>query len=172
MNSEWHSEFSRPRITSVSYNQEGVGYEAARVLHRMLRSGTRETGITLAPPGTLHARESSEIFAVEDPVVAQALRFIWTTDDHDFRLSALLGHLHVSRSVLYRRFQAAGRSSPAHELRRARLERAKRMLVETREPLAEIAAACGFDHLSQLSREIKRATGLPPREFRASPKPH
>ena len=168
MNAEWICEFSRPRITSVSYNQEGVGYEAARVLHRMLRTGKSERGISFGPPGEVVARESSEVFAVADPLVARALRFIWTDLDHDFRLPALLDHLHVSRSVLYRHFSATLHASPVGELRRARLARARRLLLETRESLADIAAACGFEHLSQLSREIKRATGLAPRDFRAA----
>jgi LacI family transcriptional regulator len=168
MNAEWICDFSRPRITSVSYNQEGVGYEAARVLHRMLGARKPERGVSFGPPGEVVRRESSEVFAVGDPLVARALRFIWTDPGHDFRLPALLDHLHVSRSVLYRHFREASHASPVNELRRARLDRAKQLLLETREPLAEIAAACGFEHLSQLSREIKRATGLPPREFRAT----
>ncbi len=166
MNAEWICEFSRPRITSVSYNQVGVGYEAARALHRILQTGKLEKGITFAPVGRVVARESSLAFAVDDPVVNRALQSIWTKHEHGYRLSGLLEDLPVSRSVLFQRFRAANRPPPAEELRLARVERAKQLLVTTRKPLAEIADECGFDHLSQLSREIRAQTGLPPSEFR------
>lgn len=159
--------FSDPPISSARLNQEAVGYEAARVLHRMLASGKLENGLTLVEPGEVVVRGSSEVFAVSDPLIAKALRFIWSDREQTYKVDGLLRHLHVSRSVLYRRFEAAGRASPASELRAARLARAKKMLLQTSLPMTEIAAACGFEHVSQLSREIRRATGFAPTEFRA-----
>ena len=166
-NDEWFCPFSDPPISSATLNQEAVGYEAARVLHRMLTTGKKETGMTLVEPGEVIARASSEVFAVPDPLIARALRFIWTEPEQDYKVATLLRHLHVSRSVLYRRFEAADRASPAAELRLARLARAKKLLQQSAETMTEIAAACGFEHVSQLSREIRRATGQSPSEFRA-----
>lgn len=86
-------------------------------------------------------------------------------------MESLLGRLHVSRSVLYRRFGAVGRASPAVELRRARLARAQKLLLQSGESMTEIAAACGFEHVSQLSREIRRATGQSPTQLRSRGRP-
>lgn len=165
-NDEWFCLFSDPPITSVTLNQEAVGYEAARVLHRMLDTGRAETGMTLVEPGDVVVRASSEVFAVPDLLVSRALRFVWTEPEQDYKVGTLLRHLHVSRSVLYRRFEAAGRASPAIELRRARLARAKKLLLQGAESMTDIAAACGFEHVSQLSREIRRATGHSPTQLR------
>ena len=166
-NDEWFCPFGDPPISSATLNQEAVGYEAARVLHRMLSTGQAETGMTLVEPGEIVIRASSEVFAVSDPLVSRALRFIWTEAEQDYKVGTLLRHLHVSRSVLYRRFEAIGRASPAVELRLARLARAKKLLLRSAETMTEIAAACGFEHVSQLSREIRRATGRSPTQFRA-----
>lgn len=165
-NDEWFCSFGDPPISSATYNQEAVGYEAARVLHRMLSTGRLETGMTMVEPGEVVVRASSEVFAVADPLVSRALRFIWTEPEQDYKVASLLRHLHVSRSVLYRSFAAAGRASPAVELRRSRLARAKRLLLQGADSMTDIAAACGFEHVSQLSREIRRATGHSPTAWR------
>ena len=75
-NDEWFCPFGDPPISSAALNQEAVGYEAARVLHHMLNTGKWETGTTLVEPGEVVARASSEVFAVADPLIARALRFI------------------------------------------------------------------------------------------------
>lgn len=166
-NDEWFCLFSDPPISSATLNQEGVGYEAARVLDQMLNLGDRQTGITMVPPGEVVVRGSSETFASSDPLVVRALHLIWKEHDNDYKVPTLLRQLHVSRSVLYRSFRMARRSSPAAELRKARLTRAKRLLLNTSSSMTEIAAECGFEHVSQLSREIQRSTGQSPTQFRS-----
>jgi AraC family transcriptional regulator len=47
-----------------------------------------------------------------------------------------------------------------------RVERAKRLLRETAEPVSEIAWACGFNSPTQFSTIFKRRTGVSPRRFR------
>ncbi len=162
-------EFSRPRLTSLNHNGTAVGYEAARVLDVALKSGQSiKPGISFAEPGHVVARESTRMFAQADPVVRDAMDFIWGDSIEEFRVDEVLRRLHVSRSVLFRRFHAAGRQGVGRELREARLARALALVRTTSQPLADIAAACGFDHISQLSREIKQRTGASPRAIRHS----
>ena len=49
-----------------------------------------------------------------------------------------------------------------------RVERARALLRDTRLPLADVAAACGFAHASHLSRQVKAATGATPGMLRRS----
>jgi AraC family transcriptional regulator len=69
--------------------------------------------------------------------------------------------IHVARS--FRRHFAC---SPGDYLRRCRLERARHLLATTRLPLNEVALAAGFCDQSHLTRALRRASGVTPRELR------
>ena len=48
-----------------------------------------------------------------------------------------------------------------------RLGHASRMLIDTKSPITDIAAACGFTNISNFNRTFKREKGLTPKDFRA-----
>lgn len=47
-----------------------------------------------------------------------------------------------------------------------RLGHASRMLVDTKTPITDIAASCGFTNISNFNRTFKREKGLTPKDFR------
>jgi len=49
-----------------------------------------------------------------------------------------------------------------------RLGHASRMLIDTTQSIADIAAACGFTNISNFNRTFKREKGLTPKDFRAN----
>jgi AraC family transcriptional regulator len=71
----------------------------------------------------------------------------------------------LSPSHFARRFKSATGAPPHQYLMSMRVDRAKRMLAH-REPIAEIALACGFTHQEHLTRIFRRLTGLTPARFR------
>ena len=73
----------------------------------------------------------------------------------------------MSRSSLERRFQQTLKRSPAGEIRRVHLERAKQLLADTDMPVPDVADASGFQSREYLACAFKRATKLTPREYRA-----
>ena len=77
----------------------------------------------------------------------------------------------VPRRTLERRFREAIGHSPAAELRRLRVERARQLLIETDWPLPRIARACGMTGGEQLSRFFLRETGVRPGAWRRSAVP-
>jgi AraC family transcriptional regulator len=83
-----------------------------------------------------------------------------------------LALLDVARAVglgvsqFARRFKQATGSAPHQYLMRCRVERARRLLVETNNAIAEIAFACGFAHQEHLTRVFRRLTGDTPARFR------
>ena len=52
------------------------------------------------------------------------------------------------------------------EIRRVRLEEAKRLLVETDRSIADISRATGFGHQDLFSRVFRRSVGQTPTQFR------
>jgi AraC-like DNA-binding protein len=73
---------------------------------------------------------------------------------------------HVSRRQLFRILAEHG-TTFADELRRLRVENARRMLVtDARRTVSSIATACGFTTPSHFYRTFKAATGMTPAEYR------
>ena len=74
----------------------------------------------------------------------------------------------LSISALERRFKKFLNKTPKQYICDVRLENARRFLVETTLPIAQIADQCGFPDASYLSRKFYRAFSQRPSEFRAS----
>jgi LacI family transcriptional regulator len=156
-----------PSLSSIRDDPRRIGYEAARLLDRLMRRRPRRLPPPLlVPPLGVSARRSTDVAAVGDPVVAAAMKSIRSRATEGLRVEDLLGEAHLSRAAFYRRFSAALGRTPHEELRRRRLERVKELLRETRLTLEEIAARTGFDHPEYLSASFKRETGRTPGDFR------
>jgi LacI family transcriptional regulator len=155
-----------PALSSLEYGFERVGLRAAELLERLM-SGKRapRAPVLLAPSGIV-SRRSSDMFAVDDPVVSAALRAIWARSAKPLRVSTVLEEVPSSRRTLERRFRRAMGRSLHDEIRRSHVERSKRLLVETREPLKVVAARAGFLDAPQFSRVFRAAEGLSPQEYR------
>jgi AraC family transcriptional regulator len=67
-----------------------------------------------------------------------------------------------------RQFKRATNTSPHQFVIGRRVERAKRLLESTRQPIAEVAAACGFCHQEHLTRVFRARCGTTPSVYRKS----
>ena len=103
---------------------------------------------------------------VEDPLVAEALRFIRTSACHGIRVSDVAAAVSTSRRSLEQRFRLALGWSPHREIRRIQMETAKRLLVETNWTLERIAQASGLNGAKEINRVFRRETGMPPGRYR------
>jgi LacI family transcriptional regulator len=155
-----------PTLSSVESGYERVGYRAAELLDRLLRGAPPPREPILVPPIRLVARRSTDVFAVQDPLVADALRLIAERAGRALHVDDLVAALPSSRRSLERRFRAALGRTLHDEIVRARLELAKRRLVETELPLKAIARQCGFAGLEHLSRVFRHHEGRPPAAWR------
>jgi AraC family transcriptional regulator len=72
----------------------------------------------------------------------------------------------LSATQFARRFKQSTGSAPHQYLMRRRVERARRLLVETDNAIAQIAFACGFAHQEHLTRVFRRLSGETPARFR------
>lgn len=72
----------------------------------------------------------------------------------------------LSASHLHACFRRQAGITPHQFVRRLRVEEACRLLAETRLPLSEVAARCGFSSQSAMTHVLTRQTGRRPREWR------
>ncbi|HLA84308.1 MAG TPA: helix-turn-helix domain-containing protein, partial [Thermoguttaceae bacterium] len=166
-NDECLCQLATPSLSSVELNAEQIGFEGARLLHSMMASKGRRVhkDVQIAPAGVV-TRVSSDILAVRDPRVAKALRFIRENACNDIQVTDVMRHVHVSRTGLNMLMRKSINRSVHEEIRKARLERVREMLLTTDAPLKEIAFRTGFHYTEYLVRAFRKATGKTPREFR------
>jgi PAS domain S-box-containing protein len=72
----------------------------------------------------------------------------------------------LSHSQFNRRFQTSYRMSPSTYLQRVRVHEASRRLIDSDQPLSEIALETGFYDQSHLTRTFKKVLNVTPTEFR------
>lgn len=165
-NDELICEFSNPHLSSVILAKEQVGFEAASLLERIIRTKKRPAQPVLVPPVGINTRRSSDIFAVENPHVAAALNFIYNHAGELISVTDILKKVALCRRHLELCFRQALGRSPYEEIRRAHVERAKKLLAETDLSLERIAQASGFSEPKHFYINFRKETGHSPTQYR------
>lgn len=159
---------SNPPLTSIVLNSEKAGYEGAKLLAKLMR-GRGKPGkpeVLLIPPVGIATRRSTDVTAINDPLIANAARFIREQACRGVTVEELLSEFKTSRSVFYQRFHDTLGRSPHYEILRVQLERVKNLLCQTTLPLKTIAEMAGFNNPNYLNVAFKREVGQTPGEFR------
>lgn len=166
-NDELICEAGQIPLSSVAVDAVRIGFEAARAVERMLaKAAPGPPALQVIPPLGVVTRRSSEVTAIEDGLVAQAVAWLTGHLQQPLTIEDLLENLPVSRRHLEKRFRAALGRSPAQELRRLRLERLKLLLDTTDLPLPRLAAEVGLASPAVLCQLFQRETGMTPGAYR------
>ena len=155
-----------PSLTSVDMGYSQVGYQAAALLDRLMDGESPPDEPLLIPPTALIPRESTDSYAVDDALVARALLFIAEHSHEPINVNDVAAATPTTRRSLERRFVKVMQRTIGDEILRLRLERAKRRLVETDEPLKYVAAASGFGTRRNFDRAFIRREGISPSQYR------
>lgn len=167
-NDELLCDLAFPPLSSIIPNARRSGYEAAAMLDALMRGKRVPPVETKIAPLGIQLRQSTDILAVEDPHIAQAVRFIREHACDPIDVGDLLKVVPLSRRILEKRFGKLLNRSPHEEILNVRLNRVKQLLSDTELSLEEIAARAGFEHPEYLSVVFKREVGVSPRTFRQS----
>jgi LacI family transcriptional regulator len=156
-----------PTVSAIEVPTERVGYEAAALLDRLM-AGEPPRGPCLVPPsGVVAVRQSTDTSALPDRDVRDAVRLLRERAAQRVRVSDVADELLVSRRSLERRFRAALGVTPHQVLLAARVDLAKRLLLETSLTTDRVARAAGLNSASYLNHVFRRAAGMTPARFRA-----
>jgi len=155
-----------PTLSSVRFDAERIGYEAAAQLERMMSGAEVAPKPILIEPLGIEVRASSDILAIDDQQVAQAMRFIRERAGEGITVRDVLAHVPLSRSSLERRMKAAIGRTPNEEITRVRMEIAKHLLLTTDLPLNAVARRSGFNTPQYLIEVFKQQNRVTPGAFR------
>lgn len=167
-NDDMLCESAWPPLSSVIADYSRMGYAAAVLLDRLLageRLAPAERLTRLPPLGVAH-RQSTDVLAVDDAELADAVRFIREHACDPCSVHDVLRHVPTGRRRLERQFVKKLGRTPHDEILRVQMERAKRLLLETALTLPDVAERCGFSSSPTFGRAFVRDVGVTPAAFR------
>jgi LacI family transcriptional regulator len=159
-------ESTNPHLSAVVQPSEQIGLEAARRLDALMSGAERKPTTTYLPPQGIAARQSTDTLAIADVAVRSALRFIRAHAAEPIEVADVIEAAGVSRRTLETRFRRLLGRTPAFELRRVRMQLAKRLLAETNEPITNIVYASGFNSRQVFCALFRKETGASPTAYR------
>jgi LacI family transcriptional regulator len=169
-NDELLCDLSDPPLSSVIPNVRRTGYEAAALLDRMMSGHRAPPEGRLFEPVGVATRQSTDVLAISDRHISQAVRFIREHACDGIGVAQVLKAVPLSRRVLEQRFRKLLGRTPHEQILQVKLDRVKRLLIETDLPLALIAERTGFAHVEYLSVAFKKNVGVTPSQFRTKGK--
>jgi len=159
-------ELMAPRISSVVIPWQEVGRRAAELTMDALMERPTAQARVVVTPVTVVARRSTELLAIRDPLVADAVCWIRSHADQRLTVPMVASAVGGGRQRLERRFRATLDRSVLEEIRRARVEVAKQLLATTRTDLREVARQSGFATAGVLNGAFVREVGTTPGAYR------
>jgi len=155
-----------PTLTSIDMGFNQIGYQAAAMLERLMSGEAVDPKVELVQPLALVPRDSTDLYAANDPLVSRALRFIAENSHHRIEVKDVVTAAATNRRGLERKFRDSFGRTIASEITRLRLERAKRRMAETDVPMKEIALDAGFRNADHFYKVFMRVEGVPPSVYR------
>jgi LacI family transcriptional regulator, galactose operon repressor len=165
-NDVFQCELDAPALSSIEVPWQRFGESAAELV-RLGLSGEDISGRrVLVPPVDVVTRRSSDALAVDDPLIAEAVAWIRAHATQRLSVPVIADALGVGRQTLERRFRRWLGRTVVDEVRRARVDVARRLLSTSELALPEVAHQSGFATPALLNVAFHREVGLPPGAYR------
>lgn len=153
-------------VTTIDPSFENLGYQGAAWLDRLMQGIDVEPTPIRVPPARVISRRSTDITAVSHPAVAKALRFIEDQFSDDIDIDSVARVAGISRRGLHQAFTDHLGLTPGEHLRKARIDHAKKLLIETDHKIETVASLSGYQSVNSFFIAFKQSCGQPPGEFR------
>jgi LacI family transcriptional regulator len=157
---------STPALSSVEQGARGLGYRAATLLDELLRGARPRQGPFTVDPVAVVTRCSTDVLAITDAKVFQAMTFIQEHACERINVPQVAASVAISRSGLEKRFASVLGSTIRTAIKRVQLERTRRLVLETDLPLKQIAGDTGFRSVPHMTTLYVGAFGVTPARHR------
>jgi LacI family transcriptional regulator len=161
-------DLSYPPLSSIAASTERAGYEAACVLDKLMKGQgitPREQEVVISPLYVV-SRQSTDVMAIEDRQVAEAVRFIRNNCRMMIQVGDVADAVGLSRRTLEQRFRRALDHSIHEEIKYARVNLMADLLTSTNLPISQITRMLGYPYPNNISRTFKQQKGVSPMEYR------
>ncbi|HCT9785378.1 TPA: XylR family transcriptional regulator [Klebsiella pneumoniae] len=165
-NEELTRYLSRVALSSVAQGTRQMGYQAAKLLHRLLNNEALPLQRQLIPPMRVVERRSTDYRSLNDPSVIQAMHYIRNNACKGIKVEQVLDAVGISRSNLEKRFKEEVGETIHTVIHSEKLEKARSLLVSTSLSINEISQMCGYPSLQYFYSVFKKEYDVTPKEYR------
>ena len=161
-------ENAEPQLSSIQPDFVEEGRLAAELLEKMMSGGSIPAERRLRKVGirAIIHRQSTVAQSVAGKLVQKVLAYIAHEAMKGIGVEDVARRFKVSRSLLEMRFRELQNESVYEAMLRIRLEEVRRRLRQTKDPISEITAACGWENPTPPKALFKRRFGISMREYR------
>jgi len=158
---------SDPSLSSIQQDVEKGGYDAARLMEKMIKKPEARFEDVVVNPTHIVTRQSTDIYASDDHYISLALRYIHQHSDQKLSVDDIVRLVPLSRRLLETRFREVTGFSVYSYMLNLRIDKFAEKLIETDDSIVEIALEMGFSDYKNISRQFKTIKGCTPSEYRA-----
>jgi AraC family transcriptional regulator len=151
------------RTIAAEMSNKGPGFhEMLDALLRQLVIHLLRTHFTMRMPARIELSRAGPV----DRRLRRAIEFMHDNYSRELMLDEIASAAYLSEYHFARLFKQITGVTPHVYLANLRLERARKLLVDTQYPISEIAAMVGYQSQSHFTKIFKSVTGMTPRVFR------
>lgn len=161
------TDFGNIPLSSIRYNANEIGTEAAALIDKMITQGLRDAPNYHVSGSEVFARRSTDVIFIEDQAISKAVAYIRANAGKNIYVADVAKAAGISLSGLYPRFQKALGHSVLQEICNTRIRHVQMLLRTSSLQLAEIAEVCDFHDTSAMHKLFQRITGKTPAKYRA-----
>lgn len=155
-----------PRLSSIDLDAQHTGYRAAEMLNRLMGGDKPPSETIRIPPKEVIVRETTDVLAIPDVQVVQAIRMIHQFACKGIGVDHVADQMAMSRRTLERRFKSAVGRTLKDEIQRIRIDRAHLLLQQPEHTIKQIAHLTGFGSVQYFTRAFLRETAETPCAYR------
>jgi LacI family transcriptional regulator len=159
-------ELTDPPLSSIALHAEKTGYEAAKLLDSLMVGEKMNGQIIHQEPSHVVIRQSTDVMAIEDNDVAQAIRYIHQHNKEPITVEDVAHEVNLSRRHLYKKFMTTMGHSVFDEIKKNRINHICELLTETDWSIYKITMSLGFTGIEHIARYFQKEMGMAPNEYR------
>ena len=168
-NDELVCSFTSPTLSSIDNSAMRIGEAAVGLLSRMLSSPKfrkRTQHIVVGPRGVCE-RGSTAVRSVDVEWVSDIMEYIFRNVERGIRVDEVVAYAKRPAAVVERGVKDVTGDTVQHHILWARIETAKKLLLFSQKPIAEVSRLSGFASPQYFSRFFKDRIGMTAEEFRS-----
>ena len=157
---------STMHLSSIDMADLAQTREAMQLLRRLMQGEEAPTSPIMVPAARIVERQSTDVLAIADPMVARAVRFMWEHIRENPSVDDVADAVGISRRKLERGFSSALGCGVKAEIMRRRLQVFCRLLRSSDESIANLCARMGYRSLKAMHRQFRLEMGTSPGAYR------
>ena len=165
-NDEMICDLSDPPLSSIALDVEKGGYDAAKLLHQLIKHGVADYHDIVVKPTQVITRHSTDIYATNDDHIATSLKFIHQNIDKNLHVEEVVKQVPLSRRALEKRFLEITGYPVYKYIFNLRIEKFTQKLLDTDMSVFEIALDMGLTDSKNIARQFRQVKGCSPSVYR------